>query len=102
MKSRREILSNILRDKRFSKFKKDVYEAVYDIPRGEVRSYKWIAQKLGRPKAYRAVGNALNKNRYPGIIPCHRVIRQDGSIGGYSKGVYFKKRLLKAEGLDLV
>ena len=102
MKSRREILSNILRDKPFSKFERDVYKAVLDIPAGEMRSYKWIAGRIGRPKAYRAVGNALNKNRYPGVIPCHRVIKQDGSIGGYSKGVYFKKRLLKAEGLDLI
>lgn len=102
MRSRRVTLSNILKDKGFSEFEKDVYKAVFDIPRGEARSYKWIAKKIKRPKAYRAVGNALNKNRYPGVIPCHRVIKSDGTIGGYAKGTHLKRRLLKTEGLDLV
>lgn len=98
MKSRRRILSSILKDKSFTDFEKRVYRAVCEIRRGEVRSYKWVAAKIGRPMAYRAVGNALNKNRYAGIIPCHRVIKSDNSIGGYSKGTNLKKRLLKSEG----
>lgn len=117
MKNRREILSNIFppkhnfkqlmadslsakKNREFSEFEKDVYRAVFDIPRGEVRSYKWVAKKIGRPTAYRAVGNALNKNLYPGAIPCHRVVKSDGSIGGYAKGVKLKRRLLKLEGVD--
>lgn len=98
MRSQRKTLSNILN---FSKFEKKVYKTLLRIPCGEVRSYKWVAGETGRPNAYRAVGNALNKNPYPGIIPCHRVIKSDGSIGGYSKGAALKKRLLKSEGIDL-
>lgn len=101
MKSRRVILSNILKNKTFTEFQKRVYKAVSEIPAGEVRSYKWVAGKACRPNAYRAVGNALNKNLNPGAIPCHRVIKSDGSIGGYSKGASFKRKLLKQEGVDL-
>ncbi|MBI5124491.1 MAG: MGMT family protein [Candidatus Omnitrophica bacterium] len=78
-------------------FEKKVYDAVSKIPKGEVRSYRWVAERIGRPKAYRAVGNALNKNPYIGIVPCHRVIRSDGSIGGFAKGVKQKRMLLKSE-----
>ena len=100
MKDRREILSSILKDKRYTDFEKDVYRAVARIPRGEVRSYGWVARAAGKPGAARAVGNALNKNPYPGPIPCHRVIRSDGSIGGYAKGARAKRRLLEAECVD--
>ena len=100
MRSRREALLNILRDKNFSEFEKKVYEAAFGIPRGKIRSYKWIAEKIKHPKACRAVGNALNKNPYPILIPCHRVIKSDGSIGGFAKGVNMKKRLLSQEGID--
>jgi len=79
-------------------FETRVYLAVSRIPRGEVRSYKWVAVKIGDPDAYRAVGNALNKNPYIGKVPCHRVIRSDGSIGGFAKGVACKRRMLKADG----
>lgn len=82
-------------------FEDRVYAATSDIPRGETRSYKWIAVKIGRPKAARAVGNALNKNPRIGKVPCHRVIRSDGSIGGFAKGVMRKKALLRAEGFIL-
>lgn len=88
------------RNKNFTEFEKKVYEAVSNIPKGEVRSYGWVARAIGRPRSYRAVGNALNKNLYPEIIPCHRVIRSDGSIGGYAKGMRAKRKLLMAEGLD--
>jgi len=83
-----------------TEFEKKVYRAVSGIPKGEVRSYKWVAKAVGRPKAARAVGNALNKNPYAPIVPCHRVVKSDGSIGGFSKGVGAKKRLLKREGVD--
>ncbi|MCX5667199.1 MAG: MGMT family protein [Candidatus Omnitrophica bacterium] len=78
-------------------FEKKVYLAVSKIPKGQTRSYKWVAAKIGRPKAYRAVGNALNKNPYIGIVPCHRVIRADGSIGGFAKGAARKRQMLKKE-----
>ena len=100
MKDQRRILSDILRDKGLSDFEKDVCRVVSDIPRGEVRSYGWVAKQIGRPRAYRAVGSALHKNPYPGPIPCHRVVKSDGSIGGYSKGVSRKRRLLKSEGVN--
>jgi len=97
-----EVLSNILKNNNFSEFENRVYTIVADIPRGEVRSYKWVAVRMGRPNAHRAVGNALNKNLYPKIIPCHRVIKSDGSLGGYAKGADLKRRLLKREGIDCV
>ncbi|KKS16392.1 MAG: methylated-DNA-protein-cysteine methyltransferase [Parcubacteria group bacterium GW2011_GWB1_41_6] len=67
-------------------FKQKVYEIVSQIPKGKVMSYKEVAKKAGRPKAYRAVGNILNKNPDIKKVPCHRVIRSDGKIGGYAKG----------------
>lgn len=79
-------------------FQQKVYEEVKKIPLGEVRTYKEIARAIGRPKAYRAVGNALNKNPDLKHIPCHRVIRSDGTIGGYRYGTRKKARLLKKEG----
>lgn len=74
-----------------------VYRAVLTIPLGEVRSYKWVAQKLGSPKAARAVGQALKKNPYPLIIPCHRVIKSSHDLGGYAWGEKSKKIILDLE-----
>ncbi len=82
---------------KFTPFQERVYVVVKKIPRGEVRSYKWVAQAIGSPRAYRAVGQALNKNPCPVTIPCHRVICSDGSIGGYSGGIKKKRFLLKKE-----
>ena len=81
-------------------FQKKVYKAVGNIPKGEVRTYGWVARKIGRPRASRAVGQALKRNPYTITIPCHRVIKSDGSLGGYSKGVSMKKRLLREERRD--
>lgn len=81
-----------------TKFEEKVYSAVKKIPKGEVRSYEWVAKQIGNPKAVRAVGNALNKNPYAPIVPCHRVIRKDGSIGGFASGTRNKIELLKKEG----
>lgn len=100
MKGRRRILSRISKNKELGPFEKDVYRAVLGIPRGETRSYAWVARKIKRPRAARAVGNALNKNPYQGIVPCHRVIKADGSIGGFFKGACAKRRLLGSEGVD--
>jgi len=78
-------------------FTKKVYKATAAIPLGQVRSYKWIAGKCGRPKAYRAVGQILKNNPYPLIIPCHRVVTSGKKIGGYSGGIKNKKMLIDLE-----
>ncbi len=80
-------------------FQRKALEVVKTIPYGETRTYKWVAREMGNPKAARAVGQALKRNPYPIIIPCHRVIRSNGKLGGYSKGTQKKKRLLKEEGV---
>lgn len=78
-------------------FVEKVYQVVRRIPRGKTRTYKEVAQLAGSPRAYRAVGNILNKNRDFKNVPCHRVIRSDGKIGGYALGSSQKWRLLKKE-----
>lgn len=78
-------------------FAKKVYQVILSIPLGEARTYKWVAKKAGRPKAYRAVGQILKNNPYPLIIPCHRVIECSGKLGGYARGKKTKKMLLNLE-----
>ena len=78
-------------------FQKKVYEVVKKIPEGKTLSYKEIARLSGKPRAWRAVGNILNKNRNL-KIPCHRVIRSNGKIGGFNQGIKKKIALLKKEG----
>ena len=83
-------------------FQRAVLEAALRIPRGEVRSYAWIARELGHPRAVRAVGTALARNPIQYVIPCHRVVRADGDLGNYSGGgVETKERALRYEGVDL-
>ena len=84
-------------NKKFTPFELKVYKVVSSIPMGQTRAYSWVAKKIGTPRAARAVGNALNKNPYPLIIPCHRVIRSNGSLGGYALGLNKKKKLLGLE-----
>lgn len=81
-------------------FDRAVWEACLLIPAGETRPYKWIAEKIGRPKASRAVAQALGRNPFAPQVPCHRVVRSDGTLGGYSGpgGAAKKLRMLKAEG----
>lgn len=100
MKKQRKILLTISKNKDLSDFEKRVYRATIKIPAGQVRSYKWVAETMGKPNASRAVGNALNKNPYPVVVPCHRVIKSDGSIGGFAAGPKAKRRLLAKEGVD--
>jgi len=78
-------------------FAKKVYKAVLSIPLGEVRSYKWVANKAGKPKACRAVGQILKNNPWPLIIPCHRVVNSAKGTGGYNLGKKQKKMLLDLE-----
>ncbi|SDI53180.1 methylated-DNA--[protein]-cysteine S-methyltransferase [Nonomuraea jiangxiensis] len=84
-----------------SPFQRDVLEAVRTIPRGEVRPYAWVAARIGRPGAVRAVGAALGRNPVPLLVPCHRVTRSDGVVGDHVFGPAAKERLLLAEGADL-
>jgi O-6-methylguanine DNA methyltransferase len=82
-------------------FERDVLLKTAQIPRGQVRTYSWVAREIGRPAAVRAVGTALANNPIPVIIPCHRVIRTDGIIGNYGAGgTEAKKQILAAEGVD--
>jgi len=81
-------------------FEREVLMKAVEIPRGEVRTYGWIAREIGRPRAVRAVGSALARNPIPLFIPCHRVVRSDGSIGQYGcGGPANKRRLLLYEGV---
>ena len=84
-------------------FQKMVWSEITKIPKGKTITYKELAMKIGKPKAYRAVANACAKNPLLETIPCHRVIRGDGKMGGYKgeKGIERKKRLLINEGVKL-
>ena len=81
-------------------FQRSVWQATRLIPYGETRSYAWIAGQIGRPKASRAVGQALHRNPLPVIIPCHRVVAGDGTLGGFGGGVEMKSYLLTLEMTD--
>ncbi|MFA5260154.1 MAG: MGMT family protein [Candidatus Omnitrophota bacterium] len=82
-------------------FEWEVLKATLEIPLGETRSYKWIAERIGRPQAVRAVGQALRKNPYPLIIPCHRVIKSSGDLGGYGGKQDPRKARLLAQEQDI-
>ena len=84
-------------------FQKKVWSEIDKIPRGEVVTYSQIAKNIGHPKAARAVANACGVNPNPIIVPCHRVIRSDGELGGYSGpgGIKKKKELLENEGISI-
>ncbi len=84
-----------------TEFERKVLLATLEIPRGKVSTYKRIAERIGRPRAYRAVGNALHKNPIPPTIPCHRVVRSDGGFGGDRKGAEARMRLLMEEGIEI-
>jgi len=79
-------------------FQQKVYAFVKKIPKGQMQTYQQVAIGIGKPRAARAVGSALNKNPFAPTVPCHRVIRSDGSIGGFAWGGNKKLQLLKREG----
>lgn len=83
-----------------SDFDRLVLEAARRISFGQVVPYAELARRIGRPKAFRAVGNALGRNPVGIVVPCHRVVRSDGSLGGYGGGVQWKERLLAIEGRE--
>jgi len=78
-------------------FRRAVWEKTRLIPYGETRSYIWVAGQIGKPEAARAVGQALGRNPLPVIVPCHRVVASDGSLGGFTGGLDVKRRLLRLE-----
>jgi len=80
-------------------FQQSVWKALLEIPEGETRTYAQIANAIGRPKVVRAVGTAIGANPIAYLIPCHRIIRSDGGLGGYRWGLDIKKMMLKAEGV---
>jgi methylated-DNA-[protein]-cysteine S-methyltransferase len=82
-------------------FQIKVWNAISKIPKGKVKTYKELARSIRKPKASRAVANACGKNPFPNKIPCHRVIRSDGRLGGYSGkgGIKTKRKLLRSEGV---
>jgi methylated-DNA-[protein]-cysteine S-methyltransferase len=84
-----------------TKFEKEVLVATFKIPKGKVSTYKRIAEKIGKPNAYRAAGNALHKNPLAPVVPCHRVVKSDGTFGGETKGAESRKRLLVEEGVPI-
>ncbi len=76
-----------------------VYRLVSMVPEGRICTYADIARALGRPRAFRVIGRILNRNPNPLIVPCHRVVRSDGRVGGYMYGYEAKRRLLESEGI---
>ena len=86
-----------------TKFQLKVWKYLKTIPKGQIKTYSQVAKAIKKPKAVRAVANAIGKNPYAPKIPCHRVIRSDGSLGGYSGkgGINTKRKLLKLEGILL-
>ena len=87
-----------------TKFQLKVWKYLKTIPKGKVKTYLDVAKGIEKPRAFRAVANAIGKNPYPPKIPCHRVIRSDGSLGGYSGkgGISKKRQLLKSEKVLLI
>lgn len=90
-------MKKLRNSRKISEFCNGVYNVIRTIPRGRTMTYAEVARAVGNPRAYRAVGSALSKNRDP-KIPCHRVIRSDGKIGGYNEGEKQKLALLREEG----
>lgn len=94
--TKEEVLAGM---KKYTPFQQEVWKACMSIPEGQTRSYRWIAERIGRPGAVRAVGSALGKNPFAPVVPCHRVIKADGTLGGFSApgGLKAKLALLKKE-----
>lgn len=83
-----------MQKKQLTLFQWQVLKTTMTIPFGETRTYQWVAEQIGSPRSMRAVGQALRRNPYPVMIPCHRVIKSDGSLGGYAGGSSARKREL--------
>ncbi|HEV7237724.1 MAG TPA: methylated-DNA--[protein]-cysteine S-methyltransferase [Thermoanaerobaculia bacterium] len=84
-----------------TELERDVLGTLTRIPRGEVRTYEWVARQVGRPKAVRAVGSVCAKNTIPFVVPCHRVVPSTGGVGQYAFGPALKREMLRREGVDV-
>lgn len=94
-----EDVRRFLSDK--TKFEKEVLVATFRIPHGKVSTYKRIAEKVGKPRAHRAVANALHKNPLHPVVPCHRVVRSDGRFGGEKNAADSRRKLVEKEGVPV-
>ena len=83
-------------------FQTQCYEALKQVPSGKVISYSGLAEMVGRPKAHRAVGNAMNKNPFAPQVPCHRVVKSNGDLGGFGGGSRLKIKRLQEEGVKVL
>ena len=82
-----------------TRFQSDCYEALKKVPKGKVITYGGLARMIGRPKAHRAVGSAMNKNPYAPQVPCHRVVKSNGDLGGFATDIEVKIKRLQEEGV---
>jgi methylated-DNA-[protein]-cysteine S-methyltransferase len=94
-----EDVRRFLSDK--TKFEKEVLVTTFKIPRGKISTYKRIAEKVGKPRAYRAVANALHKNPLHPVVPCHRVVRSDGGFGGEKRAADSRRKLVEKEDVPI-
>jgi methylated-DNA-[protein]-cysteine S-methyltransferase len=78
-----------------------VYKKLLEVPKGKITTYRELSKAVGIKNGQRFIGNVMNKNPYPAIIPCHRVVKSDGSIGGYAYGEKVKTKMLKQEGVKI-
>ncbi len=95
----KDTLSDIQLDLRGTEFQREVWQALLQIPRGQVISYGDVANDIGRPKASRAVGSAVGENPVSLVVPCHRVVQSSGGLGNYGWGVELKEKILHLEGV---
>lgn len=93
-----DFYSETLDARNATEFQARVWNVVRSIPRGQVRSYHWVAVQAGSPRGAQAVGRAMATNPFPIVVPCHRVVGQDGQLTGFGGGLDMKRRLLKLEG----
>lgn len=98
LKGKRSSFDMPLDVSRGTSFQRRVWQALQRVPYGTLRSYQWIATKVGGPRYARAVGNAVGANPLPIVIPCHRIVARDGTLGGFSCGLPVKRKLLSLEG----
>jgi methylated-DNA-[protein]-cysteine S-methyltransferase len=96
IKTEQEVIEAL---KHKTQFEREVLVATFRIPKGKVSTYKKIAEKIGKPKAYRAVANALHKNPLWPVVPCHRVVCSDGSFGGPKKSAGERRKTVRKEGI---
>lgn len=82
-------------------FAEKCYSVLRKVPRGKVTTYAELARSVGSPKAARAVGNAMNRNPFAPKVPCHRVVKSNGKVGGFASGTKKKTEMLKAEGIEI-